>query len=81
MANRREWLILLRNQQHITQQQVADAASIDRSSYSLIESGRRTPSVTTAQSIAKALKFDWVIFFANNSGMKQQTSEQETVTT
>lgn len=80
MVNRREWLILLRNQQHITQQEVADAACIDRSSYSLIESGKRTPSVTTAQSIAKALKFDWVIFFANESGIKQQEDPQPVTT-
>lgn len=72
MVNRREWLILLRKQQQKTQQVVAIEAGIDRSSYSLIEIGKRTPSVATAQSIAKALKFEWSIFFAEESGLKQQ---------
>jgi putative transcriptional regulator len=72
MAQRREWLILLRNQQRMTQHDVSKLAHIDRSSYALIESGRRSPSVTTAQCIAEALKFEWTIFFAKRSGLKPQ---------
>lgn len=75
MAHRREWLILLRNQQKKTQQDVADEANVDRSHYALIESGKRTPSVTAAQRIATALKFEWSIFFSNESGIKQQNAK------
>jgi transcriptional regulator with XRE-family HTH domain len=58
---RREWLIELRGQ--FTQEQISLLAGISRSAYSNIELGSRTPSVRTAKAIAKALKFDWQLFF------------------
>ena len=72
MSAKREWLINLRNIQGFTQQEVADAVGIDRSTYAMYESGRRNPPVATAQRIATFLKFDWTIFFANISGNKLQ---------
>lgn len=68
MKNKRYWLCDFRKQQMLTHQEVADIAEIDRSYYTQIESGQRNPSVETAQKIAKALKFDWTIFFAQSSG-------------
>lgn len=57
----RTWLIELRGR--LTQSQVALLANISRSAYSNIEIGKRDPSVTTAKKIAKALGFDWELFF------------------
>lgn len=72
MNKKRVWLSGLRTEQQLTHQEVADLAGIDRSYYTQIESGHRKPSVETAQKIAKVLKFEWTIFFAQNSGIKPQ---------
>lgn len=72
MLNKREWLTNLRNLQGFTQQDIADAVGVDRSSYAMYESGRRNPHVATAKKIATILKFDWTIFFANECGNKLQ---------
>lgn len=72
MNRKREWLIEIRLMQDLTQQQVADFAGVDRSTYAQYESGRRNPHVATAKKIATKLKFDWTIFFASNCGIKQQ---------
>lgn len=57
---KRTWLIEKRGE--LTQEQVALLAGISRSAYSNIENGRGL-SVKVAKKIAKALKFDWKIFF------------------
>lgn len=72
MNTKRDWLINLRIIQGFTQQQVADAVGIDRSSYAMYESGRRNPHPMTAKRIGEFLKCDWTIFFATNCGIKQQ---------
>ena len=72
MSNSRIWLIDIRNEKGMTQQDVADKAGINRSFYTQIEIGTRTPSVDTAKRIAAVLEFDWTIFFEHNSGETQQ---------
>jgi transcriptional regulator with XRE-family HTH domain len=57
----RQWLIQYRG--NLTQEQVSFLAGISRSAYSNIENGKRDPSVSMAKKIAKALRFDWRIFF------------------
>lgn len=59
----REWLVQLRKQQGLTQQQVADRAGISRSYYSGIENGTRDGQVDKIKRIADVLGFDWTIFF------------------
>lgn len=61
--NKRTWLIDKRG--NLTQEQVAKLAGISRSAYSNIENGRGL-SVKLAQKIAKALRFDWKLFFDQN---------------
>ncbi|HGM3774697.1 TPA: helix-turn-helix transcriptional regulator [Clostridioides difficile] len=69
---KRHKLYELRHKLGITQKNVAENAKISRSSYSLIESGRRNPSVTVAINISKALNvsledaFPDEIFFGKN---------------
>lgn len=69
---KRDWLIALRNQIGLTQNEVAIRAKIERSTYAQYELGRRNPTVTNAKKIAEILGFDWTIFFANEGRVKTQ---------
>ena len=55
----RKWLIEKREQQNLTQEKVAKRSGIQRSYYSMIESGKRSPSPY----VATVLSFDGTIFF------------------
>lgn len=64
MAKERKWLIEFRGSR--TQEEVAKAIGVHRGHYAHIEKGTRTPSVSLAKKISKALGFDWTIFFEND---------------
>lgn len=66
----RNWLIKLRG--NLTQDEVATAAKISRSAYSNIELGIRDPSVAMAKKIAKALNFEWQLFFEQKCADSKQ---------
>lgn len=74
----RVWLKEIRLRKHLTQQEVADRAGVQRAYYTMVENGTRTPSVAVAKSIGKTLGFDWTIFFDNRSNetlpIEKQTS-------
>ncbi|WP_280770433.1 helix-turn-helix domain-containing protein [Salipaludibacillus daqingensis] len=61
---KRDWLINLRKNKNLTQQQVASIAYIDRGFYAQIENGLRDPSIPVAKKIARALSFNAAAFFA-----------------
>ena len=61
----REWLVTLRNNVELTQGEVAISAGIARTTYAMIEQGKRNPSVAAAKNIAGVLKFEWTLFFEN----------------
>jgi len=63
----RKWLIEKREQQNLTQEKGAKRSGIQRSYYSMIESGKRSPSPFVAMKIATVLSFDWTIFFNQQS--------------
>lgn len=63
----RQWLKNMRLKKNMRQREVAEKSGITRCYYTLIENGNRTPKPEHAQSIAKALDFDWTIFFVVNS--------------
>lgn len=66
MANKlmpRKWLKKIRNEKGLTQQDVADSGGFARTYYTMVEQGKRTPSVDVAKSIARVLGFEWTIFF------------------
>jgi len=65
----RQWLIRCRGE--LTHQRIAELAEISRSYYTEIESGEKNPSVPMAKRIAKALKFDWTLFFKDECRDKQ----------
>ncbi len=47
----------------MSEKKVADAAGISQPAYHMIECGHKNPSVITAQKIARALGFDWTLFY------------------
>lgn len=62
----RDWLLGFRDKLGFTQEAVASQAGIDRSYYTQLELGVRTPSVTVAKSVAGVLGFNWTLFFEDN---------------
>ena len=56
-----KWLAKIRGER--SQQEVANEIGIAQSTYASIETGARKPSVPMAKRIAKAMGFDWVLFF------------------
>ncbi|MFQ3545286.1 helix-turn-helix domain-containing protein [Halobacillus rhizosphaerae] len=60
----RNWLIQLRKEKQLTQQQVSKAAHIDRAYYAQIESGTRNPSMAVACQIASVLLINPSFFFS-----------------
>lgn len=63
----RVWLIGYREIKGLTQEQVAELSDIKRPYYTMIELGKRTPSVNVSKRIAAVLGFEWTLFFALNS--------------
>ena len=53
----------LRKKKNLTMREVGMMANISESMYSLIENGKRRPSVDVAKRIASVLNFDWTLFF------------------
>ncbi|WP_412758950.1 helix-turn-helix transcriptional regulator [Metabacillus fastidiosus] len=70
------WLKEFRTARGLTQLDVATKAKIERSYYTMIESGNRKPSVTVAKSIGNTLGFDWTIFFSEkcNESLRKTTT-------
>jgi putative transcriptional regulator len=69
---KRHWLRRIRLNQKMTQKELSEKAKINRSFYTQIENGTRSPSPYTAQRIAAALGIDWTIFFTIDCGVTQQ---------
>lgn len=62
----REWLVRIRKKFKFTQEVVAKKANIARTTYAMIETGERTPTVQNAKRIAKVLEFQWTLFFEDS---------------
>ncbi|MBO0960905.1 helix-turn-helix transcriptional regulator [Neobacillus sp. MM2021_6] len=73
---KREWLIKLRKMKKMTQKEISTIAFIDRSYYTLIENGKRTPSIAIAKAIAAALDFDPLLFFHETAEVDFNNSHQ-----
>ncbi|MFP7298716.1 helix-turn-helix domain-containing protein [Neobacillus niacini] len=77
---KRKWLIKLRKLKNMTQKEVSMITFIDRSYYTQIENGKRTPSIAVAKAIAEALEFDPLLFFYENiKGEYQQDPLPDTL--
>lgn len=73
MITAREWLVKLRNENHLTHEQVASLSQIERSYYTKIENDERSPGVSVAKRIGAALGFSWTVFFEDESDGTSQT--------
>ncbi|MBN8236177.1 helix-turn-helix domain-containing protein [Halobacillus kuroshimensis] len=62
----RSWLINLRKEQELTQQEIAEGAHIDRAYYAQIENGTRNPSMTVASQIASYLHINPSLFYTEH---------------
>ena len=69
------WLETKRKAVTKCQKDISDEAGITQAAYSLIENGKRRPSVAVAKRIAAALGFDWTLFF-DDSGDNGSESGQ-----
>lgn len=61
-----KWLLAYRKEKGYTQKNISETVGIDRTHYAKIESGQRRPSPEIAKKIAKALGFDWQLFYPDN---------------
>ena len=59
----REWLKKKRENNGLTQEDVASKVGIQRAYYTMIENGNRNPSVDVAKKIANVIGFKWTLFF------------------
>ncbi|MEH7120089.1 helix-turn-helix transcriptional regulator [Neobacillus vireti] len=66
---KRSWLSQIRKNKGMTQEQVASSSFIDRSYYSQIESGKRSPGLNVAKNIARVLNFDPLLFFKEDQNI------------
>ncbi len=60
----RDWLITLRKEKGMIQEEVAHKVGVTRQYISSIENGRR-PSVDLAMKMADVLEFDWQSFYVD----------------
>ena len=59
-------IIKARKNKGYTQKQVAELAKVSEEYISLIESGKRKPSVKVAKKLGAVLDIQWTIFLKNN---------------
>lgn len=71
---KRIWLIELRKEKELTQQNVADAAKISKSYYCDIERGFRNPSGPVALRLAEVLGCDMTRFFGSIRASQNKTA-------
>ena len=72
----RHWLIEARGD--FSQVEVANKAKITQQAYSAIENGSRNPSVKIAKEIAKALNFDWTLFYSDEPSKQDKANQPPT---
>ena len=63
-------ILYFRQQQGLTQQQLADALGINKMAISNYEKGKRQPSIETVKSICKALGISLMQFMAYSEGVE-----------
>ncbi|MBE9390253.1 helix-turn-helix transcriptional regulator [Vagococcus salmoninarum] len=73
----RQWLGDKRCQKEYTHADVANKTGIQRAYYTMIENGRRQPSVRVAKRIGQALEFEWTLFFENSQNQSGVSEPKE----
>lgn len=76
----RIWLINYREAKGLTQERVAELTDIKRPYYTMIELGKRRPSVDVAKRIAEVLGFEWPLFFAPDGSESLPNRDEHSAT-
>jgi len=74
----RKWLKSIRINKNFTMSEVSRQSDITEGYYSMIENGLRSPSITTAKEIAKALNFDWTLFYSDEPSKQDKANKPPT---
>jgi transcriptional regulator with XRE-family HTH domain len=74
-----DWLRKVRETEHKSQQDCAEAMGITQQMFSHIENGTRKPHYTKAQLMAEYLNFekhgfDWTVFYESHNPPQQQSA-------
>ena len=59
----------------LTGEVVCQAVKCSQSTLSLLETGKRRPSVDLAKRLGAVLGFDWILFFADDTDISQDAME------
>lgn len=62
-CEKRDWLIRMRKERNLDQQDVAELIGTTQQFYNYVENGKRRPSPEIAIKIGKVLNFDWRLFY------------------
>lgn len=62
----------IRESRGLLQKDMSHKLDISESYYSMIESGKRRPSIGVAQRIAQVLGFDWTLFYSDPDQPQQR---------
>lgn len=62
-CEKRDWLIRIRKERNLDQQDVAELIGTTQQFYNYVENGKRRPSPEIAIKIGKVLNFDWRLFY------------------
>lgn len=66
----------IRKERGLTGAALGEKAGLSASGLSMIETGRRRPSVNLAKRLAAALGVDWTLFFEESGGNEQPDAKK-----
>ncbi len=69
---KRDWLIKMRKERNLDQQDVAELIGTTQQFYNYVENGKRRPSPEIAIKIGKVLNFDWRLFYERKTKAKEK---------
>ena len=71
-CGKRDWLIKMRKERNLDQQDVAELIGTTQQFYNYVENGKRRPSPEVAIKIGKILNFDWRLFYEKKARSKEK---------
>lgn len=71
-CGKRDWLIKMRKERNLDQQDVAELIGTTQQFYNYVENGKRRPSPEVAIKIGKILNFDWRLFYEKKTRSKEK---------
>lgn len=71
---KRQWLINLRNEKNLSQDELADMCDVTQMTISNIENGTRRPSPELSKKIARIFGFNWTKFYDEDDTTQNKES-------